>query len=59
MLVDPRFPVDAPIEGAYNASKHAIEGLADSWRLELIDAGIHVATIPAGTDRHQLLIDLP
>lgn len=37
-----------PYRGAYNASKHAIEGLADSWRLELIDAGIHVATIQPG-----------
>lgn len=37
-----------PYRGAYNASKHAIEGLADSWRLELIDAGIHVATLQPG-----------
>lgn len=40
--------ISMPYRGAYNASKHAIEGLADSWRLELIDAGIHVATIQPG-----------
>lgn len=34
--------------GAYNASKYAIEGLADTLRLELRDSGIHVSLIQPG-----------
>lgn len=34
--------------GAYNASKYAIEGLADTLRLELMGTGIHVATLNTG-----------
>ncbi len=34
--------------GAYNASKHAIEGLADTLRLELRGSGIHVSLIQPG-----------
>jgi NAD(P)-dependent dehydrogenase (short-subunit alcohol dehydrogenase family) len=34
--------------GAYNASKYAIEGLADTLRLELRGSGIHVSLIQPG-----------
>ncbi len=34
--------------GAYNASKHALEGLSDTLRLELTGTGIHVVLIEPG-----------
>lgn len=34
--------------GAYNASKYAIEGLADTLRLELYDTEIHISLIEPG-----------
>ena len=34
--------------GAYNASKYALEGLADTLRLELAGTGIHVSLIEPG-----------
>ena len=34
--------------GAYNASKYALEGLADTLRLELADTDIHVSLIEPG-----------
>ncbi len=34
--------------GAYNASKHALEGLTDTMRLELRGTGIHVSTLNTG-----------
>lgn len=34
--------------GAYNASKHALEGLSDTLRLELADTDIHVSLIEPG-----------
>ena len=34
--------------GAYNASKHALEGLTDTLRLELMDTDIHVSSIQPG-----------
>ena len=34
--------------GAYNASKYAIEGLADTLRLELRETGIHISLIEPG-----------
>lgn len=37
-----------PFRGAYNASKHAIEGLADTLRLELHDTDIKVCLIEPG-----------
>ena len=37
-----------PYRGAYNASKFAIEGLADTLRLELKDTGIDVSLIEPG-----------
>ncbi|MFO1423163.1 MAG: SDR family oxidoreductase [Candidatus Competibacteraceae bacterium] len=37
-----------PYRGAYVASKFALEGLADTLRLELIGAGIHVCLIEPG-----------
>ncbi len=37
--------------GAYNASKFAIEAIADAWRLELRPWGIKVVLVePAMTD---------
>lgn len=37
-----------PYRGAYVASKHALEGLSDTLRLELADSGIHVSLIEPG-----------
>jgi NAD(P)-dependent dehydrogenase (short-subunit alcohol dehydrogenase family) len=43
--------VSTPMTGAYNASKFAIEAIADAWRLELRQWGIKVILIePAMTD---------
>lgn len=40
--------VAMPYRGAYNASKFALEGLADTLRLELHGTGIHVLLIEPG-----------
>jgi NAD(P)-dependent dehydrogenase (short-subunit alcohol dehydrogenase family) len=40
--------VALPFRGAYTASKHALEGLADTLRLELRGTGIYVALIEPG-----------
>jgi NAD(P)-dependent dehydrogenase (short-subunit alcohol dehydrogenase family) len=40
--------VSLPFRGAYNASKHALEGLTDTLRLELRGSGIHVSLIEPG-----------
>ncbi|HIP52720.1 MAG TPA: SDR family oxidoreductase [Chromatiales bacterium] len=40
--------VAMPYRGAYNASKHALEGLSDTLRLELRGTGIHVSLIEPG-----------
>lgn len=40
--------VSLPFRGAYNASKYALEGFADTLRLELRGSGIHVALIEPG-----------
>ncbi|BCB25745.1 short-chain dehydrogenase/reductase [Sulfurimicrobium lacus] len=37
-----------PFRGAYNASKFALEGIADTLRLELRGSGIHVSLIEPG-----------
>jgi NAD(P)-dependent dehydrogenase (short-subunit alcohol dehydrogenase family) len=43
--------VSTPMTGAYNASKFAIEAIADAWRLELRRWGIEVVLVePAMTD---------
>lgn len=42
-----------PYRGAYNASKFAMEGLADTLRLELKGSGIHVSLIEPGPIRSQ------
>jgi NAD(P)-dependent dehydrogenase (short-subunit alcohol dehydrogenase family) len=43
--------ISTPMTGAYNASKFAIEAIADAWRLELRPWGIEVVLIePAMTD---------
>ncbi|MBS1892540.1 MAG: SDR family oxidoreductase [Actinobacteria bacterium] len=43
--------VSTPMTGAYNASKFALEAIADAWRLELRRWGIDVVLIePAMTD---------
>jgi NAD(P)-dependent dehydrogenase (short-subunit alcohol dehydrogenase family) len=43
--------ISTPMTGAYNASKFAIEAIADAWRLELRPWGIKVALVePAMTD---------
>ena len=34
-----------PFTGPYAASKHALEALADAWRVELLPWGLHVALI--------------
>lgn len=40
--------VAMPFRGAYNASKFALEGLADTLRLELTDTGIDIVLIEPG-----------
>ncbi|WP_405109189.1 SDR family NAD(P)-dependent oxidoreductase [Phaeobacter sp. BS52] len=40
--------VSFPWRGAYVATKHAIEGLTDTMRVELRDSGIHVILIEPG-----------
>ncbi|MFI4918885.1 MAG: SDR family NAD(P)-dependent oxidoreductase [Legionellales bacterium] len=40
--------ISMPFRGAYNASKHAVEGLSDTLRLELRSSGIKVITIEPG-----------
>lgn len=40
--------VSMAYRGAYNASKYAIEGLADTLRLELQDSNIHISLIEPG-----------
>ncbi len=40
--------VSLPFRGAYNASKYAIEGFADTLRLELSDTNIKVSLIEPG-----------
>lgn len=40
--------VSLPYRGAYNASKYALEGLADTLRLELDDSGVFVSLIEPG-----------
>jgi NAD(P)-dependent dehydrogenase (short-subunit alcohol dehydrogenase family) len=40
--------VAAPILGPYAASKHAVEALADSMRVELAPSGIHVSLLEPG-----------
>ncbi len=43
--------ISTPMTGAYNASKFALEALADAWRLELRAWGIAVSLVePAMTD---------
>jgi NAD(P)-dependent dehydrogenase (short-subunit alcohol dehydrogenase family) len=43
--------VSTPMTGAYNASKFALEAIADAWRMELRPWGISVSLIePAMTD---------
>lgn len=45
--------VSLPFRGAYNASKHAIEGYSDTLRMELHDSGIHVSLIEPGPVKSQ------
>jgi NAD(P)-dependent dehydrogenase (short-subunit alcohol dehydrogenase family) len=40
--------VALPFRGAYNASKYALEGLADTLRLELRGSGIYVSLVEPG-----------
>ena len=40
-----------PFLGAYAASKHALEAVTDSWRLELAPFGIDVSVVEPGTIR--------
>lgn len=43
--------ISSPFIGPYTASKHAVEGLSDSLRLELAPEGIQVAVIEPGQIR--------
>lgn len=40
--------VALPFRGAYNATKYALEGIADTLRLELRGSGIHVCLVEPG-----------
>jgi NAD(P)-dependent dehydrogenase (short-subunit alcohol dehydrogenase family) len=46
--------VAIPMVGPYHASKWALEGMMESWRLELIPFGIRVALIEPGPFKTQL-----
>jgi NAD(P)-dependent dehydrogenase (short-subunit alcohol dehydrogenase family) len=43
--------VATPFMGAYNASKFALEGLSDAWRLELAPFGVHLVLVAPGPVR--------
>ena len=43
--------IASPFTGAYAASKHAVEALADALRLELAPEGIHVSVVEPGQIR--------
>ncbi|HKJ95385.1 MAG TPA: SDR family NAD(P)-dependent oxidoreductase [Gammaproteobacteria bacterium] len=43
--------ITLPYRGAYNASKFALEGMADTLRQELLDSGIEVSLIQTGPVR--------
>jgi len=40
--------ITLPWRGAYNASKHALDGLTDTLRIEMRDTPIHIITIAPG-----------
>lgn len=40
--------ISMPMRGAYNASKHALEGLSDTLRMELVGSGVSVSIIQPG-----------
>ena len=40
--------IASPFQGAYAASKHAVEGLSDSLRRELVPYGVHVSVVRPG-----------
>ena len=46
--------VALPLRGAYNCSKHALEGLTGTLRLELAGTGIHVSLIEPGPIRSRI-----
>jgi NAD(P)-dependent dehydrogenase (short-subunit alcohol dehydrogenase family) len=41
--------VSSPFVGPYNASKHAVEAITDSWRQELSPWGMHVVVVEPGS----------
>jgi short-subunit dehydrogenase len=43
--------VDLPLRGAYNSSKHALESLSNTLRLELYGSGVYVSLIEPGPIR--------
>jgi NAD(P)-dependent dehydrogenase (short-subunit alcohol dehydrogenase family) len=43
--------IATPFMGAYNASKFALEGLSDAWRLELAPFGVHLVLVAPGPVR--------
>ena len=43
-----------PLRGAYNATKHAMEGLFDTMRLEMRDQGVRVVLIEPGPIRTRI-----
>lgn len=43
--------ISLPYRGAYNASKYALEGFADTMRLELADTNIYVSLVEPGPIR--------
>lgn len=45
--------VSLRFRGAYNASKHALEGLSDTLRMELARSGVYVSLIEPGPIRSQ------
>ena len=49
--------VSLRFRGAYNASKHALEALSDTLRMELAGSGVHVSLIEPGPVRSEFRVN--
>lgn len=49
--------VDLPLRGAYNSSKHALESLSNTLRLELHGSGVYISLIEPGPIRSKFRLN--